>query len=98
MITSRLRFAPVAAASGVLLAAVAAPAIAADITMSPPGGGGVVINGPISLPGVPGSTGQSGGVVCYEVSTGLLGPCPASYGATGATGPTGHRPFGTMPR
>ena len=77
-----------AAAAGVALATVAAPALAADVTLSPPAGGGVVVNGPVTMPGVPGSAQQTANVLCMAAS-GALGPCPASYGATGPIGATG---------
>ncbi|HNT86061.1 MAG TPA: hypothetical protein PK242_11065, partial [Ottowia sp.] len=71
-----------AIAAGVIFAATTAPAFAADVTITPPAGGGVVINGPVSMPGVPGSAVQSDKVVC-AANGGALGPCPANYGATG---------------
>ena len=77
-----------AAAAGVALATVAAPALAADVTLSPPAGGGVVVNGPVTMPGVPGSAQQTANVLCMAAG-GALGPCPASYGATGPIGATG---------
>lgn len=81
-----------------------APAVAADIELIPPVGGGVAIkdatgnddrlrvdgSGTVTLPAVPGAAEQST-VLCMEAATGLLGPCAASVisGPTGATGPTG---------
>ena len=44
-----------AAAAGIALAAAATPALAADVTITPPAGGGVVVNGPVTRPGVPGT-------------------------------------------
>ena len=77
-----------AAAAGITLAAVTLPALAADVTITPPSGGGVVVNGPVKMPAVPTQAQQSDKVVCIA-SSGALGPCPASYGATGPTGATG---------
>ena len=77
-----------AAAAGVVLAAIATPALAADVTITPPAGGGVVVNGPVTMPGVPGSAQQTANVVCMAAG-GALGPCPATYGATGPTGAIG---------
>ena len=77
-----------AAAAGVALAAIATPALAADVTITPPAGGGVVVNGPVTMPGVPGSAQQTANVVCMAAG-GALGPCPSTYGATGPTGATG---------
>lgn len=86
--TPRFDLHRLAAAAGIVLAAAVTPALAADVTITPPSGGGVVINGPVTMPGVPGSTGQSDVFVC-AATTGELGPCSAPTGPTGATGATG---------
>jgi len=75
-------------AAGALLAATTLPALAADVTITPPSGGGVVVNGPVTLTNVPGAGEQTDKVVCANGS-GLLGPCPSTYGAQGPQGPAG---------
>jgi hypothetical protein len=83
------------------------PALAADIALTPPNGGGVVLNAApgtpalrvspagVQLPGLPGTSATFQQVVCRD-ATGVVGNCdPAAVtgprGATGATGATGAR-------
>ncbi|MEZ5643047.1 MAG: hypothetical protein R3E70_13595 [Burkholderiaceae bacterium] len=84
------------------LSALCGPALAADVTLTPPSGGNVVINSDTGMPGlivapgqqvqVPGLAGAPtySSVVCRDAS-GVLGQCDpqALVGPTGPTGPTG---------
>jgi hypothetical protein len=78
----------------------AAGAMAADIVVTPPAGGGFVIksqggqerlrvqeNGPVLVPGLPATSASGTSVLCYD-SAGQLMACAAGVGA-GATGATG---------
>ena len=92
------------AAATATITLVAAPAWAADLTMTAPPGGSVIINSPVggaggtllgvrpdggvAVPKLPATTGSQVGVVCYD-ATGLLVTCPATYGAQGPAGPKG---------
>ncbi len=88
-----------------IAALVGSPALAADIVLTPPNGGGVLLNsapntpalrvGPagVQLPGLPNTSATFQQVVCRD-ATGVVGNCdPAAItgprGATGATGATG---------
>ena len=88
-----------------IAALVGAPALAADITLTPPPGGSVVLNsnpdtpalragpGGVQLPGLPNTSATFQQVVCRD-ATGVVGNCdPAAItgprGTTGATGATG---------
>ena len=85
-----------------MAAFLAGPALAADITFTPPPGGGVVLNssagapglrvGPsgVQLPALPATPANLSSVVCHDGS-GVLGRCdPASTtGAQGIPGPRG---------
>jgi hypothetical protein len=78
-------------------------ALAADISFTPPSGGGFVIKSPggaqerlrvqgtgeVTVPGLNGAP-TANNLTCFD-SAGRLGPCAAGIGsgATGATGPTG---------
>ncbi|MBF9263899.1 collagen-like protein, partial [Acidovorax cattleyae] len=80
----------------------AAGALAADVTVTPPAGGGFVVKGgnqerlrvqgtgEVYIPGLP-STGTSSNLTCYDAGTGQLTKCSPGIGggATGATGPMG---------
>ncbi|WP_448677600.1 DUF7151 family protein [Delftia acidovorans] len=90
----------VALATTAVLALLAGPAGAADISLTPPAGGGVIIysapntpalrvqpTGEVQLPGLPGTPATSTSHVCHDAS-GSLGRCdPAS--TQGAQGPRG---------
>jgi len=88
-----------------IAALVGVPALAADITLTPPPGGSVVLNsnpdtpalragpGGVQLPGLPNTSATFQQVVCRD-ATGVVGNCdPAAItgprGTTGATGATG---------
>ena len=89
-----------ALAAATALTLLATSAIAADISLTPPAGGGVVLHsapnvpalrvqptGEVQLPGLPGSPATSTSHVCHDAS-GSLGRCdPAS--TQGAQGPKG---------
>ncbi len=91
---------PLALAVACVLGAAALPAVAADITLTAPAGGGVVFKGPsstlmgidaagkVQVPALPSTTGTQAGVVCYDAG-GVLVKCPDTYGAQGPAGPTG---------
>lgn len=78
-------------------------ALAADITMVPPPGGGFTVRDPgntvnrlrvdgggdVSIPSL-GTAAQQGTATCFNAGTGQLGPCsPGAMGVTGPTGPVG---------
>ena len=99
------RAAWLAPALTLLLAAV--PAGAADVVVKPAAGSGFVVSGqgggerlrvneagPVFLPGVPSASNQEDAVLCYDTSTGQLGPCSAAVlqsfvGPEGPEGPEG---------
>ena len=83
-----------------------ANASAQDVTVQPPSGGGFVVkdssgnavrfrvdaNGNVIVPGL-GTAAQQGALVCFDATTGTVGPCVpgtgVGNGATGATGAAG---------
>ena len=93
---------PLALAAACVLGATALPAVAADITLTAPAGGGVVFKGPsstlmgidaagkVQVPALPSTTGTQAGVVCYDAG-GVLVKCPDTYGAQGPAGPKGDK-------
>ncbi len=77
---------------------------AADISFTPPAGGGFVIKGPanterlrvqgsgeVLIPGLSGTANNNANLLCFDGPSGRLGQCApnVSTGATGATGATG---------
>lgn len=95
---------PIAAALCVAFALPLPAAIAADVSVSVPTGGGFTIldftdmqtlfhvldSGDVFVPGLAGAP-ANGSPTCFDAPTGRLGPCAAGVGvgATGATGATG---------
>ena len=77
---------------------------AADVSITPPPGGGFVIKGPanterlrvqdsgeVRVPSLSGTANTNANVLCFDGPTGRLGQCApgVTAGATGATGPAG---------
>ena len=89
-------------ATGCMILAVPAFALAADLELTPPAGGAVVVrdssgatarfivnpDGTVGITGLPSAV-QGDSPVCFDASTGQLGACGSIVGPTGATGPTG---------
>lgn len=64
---------------------------AQDVTVTPPSGGGFVLeSGSLTVVGLPAAA-QQGNSVCFNAVTGVVGPCAAgaNVGPTGPTGPAG---------
>ena len=91
------------AVMGAACALHAPQALAADVTITVPSGGGFLIKSPagqerfrvqdsgeVRAPGLSGATANTN-LPCFDAPSGRLGPCAAGIGsgATGATGPTG---------
>lgn len=88
-------------ASSIVSALAATSAFAADVVVTAPSGGGfnvqnsasaslfsVDANGNVTVAGLPTAATQNS-PLCFNVTTGLLGPCAGGVGAVGPTGPTG---------
>ena len=86
-----------------VLTALPLTALAADISMTPPAGGGFVVkdaggnerfrvqgSGDVRVPGLPAAA-AAGSPTCFDANTGRLGPCAAGAGSgpTGQVGPAG---------